>query len=137
MGLERRITRLVPRAFISIRIPLGRRSIGMSILSTSPLRPLSSLLRNTVAGANEKSLQTYPPLGFKDSRIANMASTPDVVVPIGDVPYNSTVSLQTEYMPVTVSLVVARGCDFMLADLVGELEREGVLRAVNTGARVF
>ncbi|GAD92321.1 hypothetical protein PVAR5_0912 [Paecilomyces variotii No. 5] len=50
--------------------------------------------RNVYFGA-----PTSPPMGFSDGRIASMAGTPDFVVPVGEVPYNSTVSLKTEYMP--------------------------------------
>ncbi|OJI98271.1 hypothetical protein ASPVEDRAFT_880966 [Aspergillus versicolor CBS 583.65] len=80
---------------------------------------------------------TKPPMGFKDSRIATMAGAPDLVVPVGEVPYNSTVSLKTEYMPVTLSFVAARGCDLMLANLVQELQDAGILRAVKTGATMY
>lgn len=59
------------------------------------------------------------------------------MVPIGEIPYNSTVSLKTEYMPVTMSLVVARGCDLMLANLVKELEEVGILVPVQTGNRMY
>ena len=65
------------------------------------------------------------------------AETPDLVVPIGEIPYNSTVSLKIEYMPVTMSLVVARGCDLMLANLVKELEEGGILKPVRTGPRMY
>ncbi|KAL4781350.1 amidase signature domain-containing protein [Aspergillus varians] len=80
---------------------------------------------------------TEPPMGFKDGRIGSMAGVPDFVVPVGEVPYNSTVSRRTEYMPVTMSFVAARGCDLMLVDLVRDLEDAGVLRPVETGERMY
>ncbi|BCS20854.1 glutamyl-tRNA(Gln) amidotransferase, subunit A [Aspergillus puulaauensis] len=80
---------------------------------------------------------TDPPMGFKDSRIATMAGAPDLVVPVGEVPYNSTVSLKTEYMPVTMSFVAARGCDLMLVNLVQELQDAGILKPVKTGATMY
>ena len=83
-----------------------------------------------------KSGPPAPPFGFSDSRIAVHGETPDLVVPIGEIPYNSTVSLKTEYMPVTMSLVVARGCDLMLANLVKELEEAGILKPVSTGPKM-
>ncbi|KAH1299272.1 hypothetical protein KXX13_003424 [Aspergillus fumigatus] len=83
------------------------------------------------------SAPTKPPMGFKDGRIATMAGVPDVVVPVGEVSYASTVSLRTEYMPVTMSLVAARGCDLMLASLVRDLEKAGILKAVGTGSRMY
>lgn len=81
--------------------------------------------------------QTSPPLGMSDSRVAVIAGAPEVVVPIGEVPYNSTKSLQTEYLPVSMALRMARGCDYVLANLVGELEEAGILRPVATGSRLF
>ncbi|KAI3538737.1 hypothetical protein CABS03_01817 [Colletotrichum abscissum] len=61
--------------------------------------------------------RTTPPLGFDDSSVPVMAGAPEVVVPIGEVPYNSTKSLHTEYLPVTMALRMARGCDHHLANL--------------------
>ncbi|KAL4922387.1 amidase signature domain-containing protein [Aspergillus aurantiobrunneus] len=83
------------------------------------------------------SAPTEPPMGFTDGRIATMAGVPDFVVPVGEVPYNSTVSLRTEYMPVTMSFVAARGCDLMLVDLIRDLEDAGILRPVEIGPRMY
>lgn len=96
-----------------------------------------TLVIHPVQSAYRVSAPTIPPMGFSDSRIAVMAGTPDVVVPVGEIGYNSTISLEREYMPVTMSFVVARGCDFMLAELISELEGEGVLRGVRTGSRMY
>ncbi|XXG98842.1 hypothetical protein Hte_005172 [Hypoxylon texense] len=78
-----------------------------------------------------------PPLGFTDSNVPIIAGAPEVVVPIGEVPYNSTITMQTEYLPVTMALRMARGCDYMLASLVNDLEEAGVLRSVATGSRLY
>ncbi|KAJ9130823.1 Glutamyl-tRNA subunit a [Pleurostoma richardsiae] len=80
---------------------------------------------------------TTPPLGFGESSVPIMAGVPEVVVPIGEVPYNSTVTLQTEYLPVSMALRMARGCDYVLASLVRDLESAGVLRAVAAGSRLY
>lgn len=76
-------------------------------------------------------------MGFHDVYIAVMARTPDLVVPVGEIPYNSTVTLKTEYIPVAVSLVAARGCDFMLVNLIEDLEKAGVLKPVSTGPMMY
>lgn len=81
--------------------------------------------------------QTSPPLGMGDSRVAVIAGAPEIVVPIGEVPYNSTKSLQTEYLPVAMALRMARGCDYALANLVGKLEEAEILRPVAAGSRLF
>ncbi|KAK1593422.1 uncharacterized protein LY79DRAFT_551816 [Colletotrichum navitas] len=78
-----------------------------------------------------------PPFSFEDSSVPNMAGTPDVVLPIGDVSYNSTKSLHTEYLPVAMTLRMARGCDSHLANLVRDLEAKGLLRQVATGPRLY
>ncbi|KAI2622389.1 amidase signature enzyme [Hypoxylon sp. NC1633] len=80
---------------------------------------------------------TGPPLGFTDQNVAIMAGVPELVVPIGEVPYKSAITLQTEYLPITVALRMARGCDYVLASLVSDLEAAGVLRAVATGSRLY
>ncbi|KAJ5847216.1 hypothetical protein N7455_011173 [Penicillium solitum] len=78
-----------------------------------------------------------PPMGFKDGRIAILAGTPDLVVPIGEVPYYSTISLKTEFMPVTMSFGAARGCDLMLVNLIEDLEQAGILKPVSTGSMMY
>ncbi|KAJ5974586.1 hypothetical protein N7481_011796 [Penicillium waksmanii] len=83
------------------------------------------------------SAPTEPPMGFKDGRISIMADVPDFVVPVGEIPYNSTVSFRTEYMPVTMSFVAARGCDFMLANLIRDLQADSILKPVSTGPKMY
>ncbi|KAJ5598801.1 hypothetical protein N7537_008885, partial [Penicillium hordei] len=78
-----------------------------------------------------------PPMGFSDGRIAVLAGTPDLVVPIGEVPYYSTISLKTEFMPVTMSFGAARGCDLMLVNLIEDLEQAGILKPVSTGSMMY
>ncbi|KAI1776589.1 amidase signature domain-containing protein [Hypoxylon cercidicola] len=78
-----------------------------------------------------------PPLGFADTNIPIIAGVPEVVVPIGEVPYNSTITLQTEYLPVTMALRMARNCDYVLASLVSDLEAAGVVRSVAAGSRLY
>ena len=51
-----------------------------------------------------------------------MAGIPQLVVPIGQVPYESTISNHTEYLPISISLYAAAGCDYMLWDLAAALQ---------------
>ncbi|CAG8303761.1 unnamed protein product [Penicillium salamii] len=83
------------------------------------------------------SAPSAPPMGFSDGRIAVLAGAPDLVVPVGEIPYNSTISLKTEYMPVTMSFVAARGCDLMLVNLIEDMEKAGILKPVSTGPRMY
>ncbi|ODM23164.1 hypothetical protein SI65_00753 [Aspergillus cristatus] len=79
-----------------------------------------------------------PPFwGMSDSNIAVFAGVPDLVVPIGEVPHNSTKSGKTEYLPVTMSLVAARGCDLMLANVIREMEDQHILKLVAVGPMLY
>jgi len=77
-----------------------------------------------------------PPLGFSTGRASVFGGGAELVVPVGEVEYESTVSLRTEWLPVVVNLLVAPGCDLVLANLVKELEEEGILRESRTGSRI-
>ncbi|KAK4938114.1 hypothetical protein LTR10_021354 [Elasticomyces elasticus] len=61
----------------------------------------------------------------------------DVTVPIGQVSYWSKKTLREETMPVTIGLIVKRGCDLMLYDLIEKLADADILKTVNTGVRAF
>lgn len=69
--------------------------------------------------------------------IAPFAEVTDVVIPIGQVAYFSNVTLQEEYLPVTLNIMAAKGCDLMVLDLVNDLYREGLLSLVETGSSIF
>jgi hypothetical protein len=58
-------------------------------------------------------------------------------VPIGQVPYFSNITFREEMVPVTIDMVVKRGCDFMLYNLIERLADEGVLKSVKTGRTAF
>lgn len=66
-----------------------------------------------------------------------MAGVPDMVIPIGQAAYNSSITLQTEYLPVAVDIVAAKGCDGMVFELVERLQRAGIVREVGTGSTLF
>lgn len=61
----------------------------------------------------------------------------DFTVPIGQVPYRSNVTFHEEMVPVTINLVVKRGCDFVLYNMIEKLADEGVLKTVKTGRTAF
>jgi hypothetical protein len=79
---------------------------------------------------------TTPPLGFSTGRAAVFGGGAELVVPVGEIPYESTISLKTEYLPVAVNMLVAPGCDLVLANLVKELEETGILRPSRAGSRI-
>lgn len=52
---------------------------------------------------------------------------------IGQAPYFSNVVFHGEMIHVTINMVVKRGFDFVLLDIIKKLVDAGVLRAVKTG----
>ena len=73
------------------------------------------------------------PLGWGNSRISIFSEAPDFVVPIGEAPYNSTITNHVEYLPVTANFMAAKGCDGMLFSLIGELYEKGILKEALAG----
>lgn len=69
-----------------------------------------------------------PPFGWSDVEASVFAEAPDVVVPIGEAPYSSTVTGHVEYLPVTANFMAAKGCDGMLFSLVEDLYEAGYLK---------
>ncbi|KAJ8064587.1 hypothetical protein OCU04_006916 [Sclerotinia nivalis] len=77
------------------------------------------------------------PSGWDLSRISNFAEVPDMVFPIGQAAYNSTISLQTEYLPVAVDIIVRKGCDGMIFQLAERLLEEGILVVPKVGSLMY
>ncbi|EGX95718.1 glutamyl-tRNA(Gln) amidotransferase [Cordyceps militaris CM01] len=73
------------------------------------------------------------PGAFSTSRIPVMAEIPDIVIPIGEIEYESKVTNHTEYLPVTVDLMAAKGCDGMLFSLIREMHKVGMISEVRAG----
>ncbi|KAH6633250.1 glutamyl-tRNA amidotransferase [Boeremia exigua] len=73
------------------------------------------------------------PLGWSNSRISIFSEAPDFVVPIGEAPYNSTVTGHEEYLPVTANFMAAKGCDGMLFSLISDLYGAGILKEALAG----
>ncbi|KAF9872901.1 hypothetical protein CkaCkLH20_09764 [Colletotrichum karsti] len=69
--------------------------------------------------------------------LASMASCPEIGIPVGQVAYESFVSLRTEMVPVSVDLVAARGCDGLLLEVLRRLAVKGVVKTVKTGRTAF
>lgn len=61
-----------------------------------------------------------------------------MVIPLADVPYFSKLTQSTKYLPVSVSIQAAHGCDFVLYDLISELVDAGIIRNPTAGtSRTF
>ncbi|OHW91155.1 glutamyl-tRNA amidotransferase [Colletotrichum incanum] len=98
----------------------------------------NSLLIYVPRTPKETSRDTYmtapqTPKAFSTSRISVMSGVPDIVVPIGQLAYFSSVTNHTEYLPVTVDLMAAKGCDGMLFSLVEDLYKVGLIKASQPG----
>jgi hypothetical protein len=52
---------------------------------------------------------------------------------VGQASYNSTISNHVEYLPVTVDLLMANGCDGTLLSLVKDMHAAGLLESVKVG----
>lgn len=76
------------------------------------------------------------PYGFSSGRISVFTGAPDFVVPLGDAGYFSNITLHQEVLPVTVDIMVARGCDGMLFDLISSLVNAGIVMQSKAGGSV-
>lgn len=70
--------------------------------------------------------------------LSPILKAPDVVVPIGEIPYDSRITGRREWLPVGVNLVGAPGMDKWLFDAVTMvLEASGRPDRVTSGSRIF
>jgi hypothetical protein len=74
------------------------------------------------------------PFGFAPRYWSVMSETPDLVITVGQTAYHSDVTNHAEYLPVTMNLMAAKGCDSMLLNLAVDLVDVGILQSVKTGA---
>ncbi|KAL0261683.1 hypothetical protein SLS55_003113 [Diplodia seriata] len=116
----------------------------MSWFNSSVLAPdaktcSSSLLLyigSTEADTAYRNLYLTPPsipFGFSASRISVFSEAPDMVVPIGQASYFSSITNHTEVLPVTVDFMAAKGCDGMVFSLVEDLVAEGIISVSKAG----
>ncbi|KAG9231567.1 putative Glutamyl-tRNA amidotransferase subunit A [Amylocarpus encephaloides] len=77
------------------------------------------------------------PTGISTGRLSGFAEEPDMVFPIRQVSYNSSITLQEEMLPVAVSVVAAKGCDGMIFTLAEKLFAAGILKMPKVGSMAF
>ncbi|KAL4785992.1 amidase signature domain-containing protein [Aspergillus varians] len=77
------------------------------------------------------------PTGFSTSLFSNIGGVPDMVVPIGEAHYNSTITQQEEVLPVAIDFIVPHGCDLMIFNLVNELVDQGIVKEPVTGSSMY
>jgi len=71
--------------------------------------------------------------GWNRYSISQLGQVPEVVIPIGQVPYTSVITQTTKYLPVSISIQAAAGCDFVLYDLVAALADAGIIKNPTPG----
>lgn len=123
---------------IPVTEAVANKTIFMSWANQTFLAPSKStcseslvLYVGSTAQANPRNVYLNPPgvpFGFSNSRISVFAENPDFVVPLGEAPYNSTITGHVEYLPVTANLMAAKGCDGMLFGLIENLYKAGILK---------
>ncbi|KAK0294879.1 hypothetical protein LTS00_006714 [Friedmanniomyces endolithicus] len=87
---------------------------------------------------NASFLAEKPPgAAITGASICPLYGCADFTVPIGQVPYYSEVTFHTEMVPVTINMVVKRGCDFMLFNMIEKMADAGILKTVKTGKTAF
>jgi hypothetical protein len=122
---------------------VGNKTIFMDWASSAFLAPSPETCSESLVMYVGSTAQTNPrnvylrepgvPFGFSNSRISVMSEAPDFVVPVGEAPYNSTITGHVEYLPVTANLMAAKGCDGMLFSLIEELHAKGIVKTALTG----
>lgn len=80
---------------------------------------------------------TPPSVLARGVDFCSFAGCADYTIPIGQVEYFSNVTRVMEMVPVTLSVVAKRGCDFVLFNVIERLAELGFVRAVKTGRAAF
>lgn len=87
---------------------------------------------------NTSFLAVKPPgAATTGAAICPLFACADYTIPIGQTTYWSNVTFHEEVVPVTINMVVKRGCDFMLFNMIEKLATLGVLQTVKTGRTAF
>jgi len=102
---------------------------------------------NGFEGATELILMLSPEGSRTDQLlhyVASMAGLPEVIIPLGQVQYTSSITGQWEWMPMTVQIVMKRGCDGVSYELIRKLgvgirklRDKGIVKAVQTGKETY
>ncbi|KUJ14563.1 putative Glutamyl-tRNA amidotransferase subunit A [Mollisia scopiformis] len=112
------------------------------VIKSDPETCSDSLLLypGTLATPNPRNVYLSPPVipaGWSIQNVAIMAGVPDMVLPVGQAPYNSTISLHEEYLPVAVDIIAAPGCDAVIFELAEQLQNAGIINAPKAGSTMY
>ena len=79
-----------------------------------------------------------PPTGFDSLFIPPILGSPDLVVPLDEIPYHSRISNRKEFLPVAVDIVGLPRADLALIKTIQEcLNASGRKQKVHAGSRMF
>lgn len=92
--------------------------------------PDSQTVRNQYGGS------PGVPFGYSSGRLSVFTECPDSVFPVGQASGNSTVTLHEEFYPVTVDVLVAKGCDGLLVKLAQDLVEAGIVVVPKVGRTI-
>ncbi|RAK99367.1 amidase family protein [Aspergillus ibericus CBS 121593] len=87
---------------------------------------------------NATLLTTYPGgAAIPCNTICSLFGCADFTIPLNQTPYLSPISKIPEQWPVSMNLMVRRGCDFILFDMVERMAEAGIISAVKTGRTAY
>ncbi|KAF2116745.1 amidase signature domain-containing protein [Lophiotrema nucula] len=86
---------------------------GSTALLILPVGPGNPVFRDEI-------VESPPRFGIDQADLGAIAALPQIVLPIGHIPYDSPKSGQTEYLPIAGSIAGASGSDLMLLNLARE-----------------
>ncbi|KAL6362463.1 hypothetical protein LRP88_03745 [Fusarium phalaenopsidis] len=104
---------------------------------------------NTTLGTPEACKLSLEALGDNDNdsddsvspgRLASLAGLPDYAITLGSFDLGgvnfSNSTMKNQSLPLAVDIMAAKGCDFVILDIVEALYKEGTIRTVKTGTVV-
>lgn len=94
------------------------------------------------AGASQDPRNQYisspsPPYGFSTSRVSIFSECPDSVFPVGQVSQYSSITQHDEWFPLTVDILVAKGCDGLIPRLAQDLVKDGIIVVPQVGQTIY
>lgn len=92
------------------------------------------------ASQTARNLYSSPPsipFGFSSGRISPFTECPDSVFPVGQAGGFSSITQHDEFFPVTVDVLVAKGCDGLLVKLAQDLVRAGIVPVPEVGQTIY
>lgn len=108
------------------------RSNGNRTVMVLPISPVEPHYRDETTESPGNQVAT------DELFLSPILRSPDIVIPIGEIPYDSRITGKEEYLPVGVNVVGTPGSDFWLLNTMKALlEESDRPKMVQTGSRIF